>query len=102
MDGRARWAAAVGVVVALLLIATAVATLTRSVLAFDDWSTQPPPPPVVQTLPRVQGAGTCRPSDCARPTLRTRSRWRAWSQTRTYIVRPSAPPMTPITESMRS
>lgn len=55
MDERAWWAAALGVVAALVLIGASIAMLTRSVLPFDGWSTPPQPAPVTQTLPSDDG-----------------------------------------------
>src|SRR3954464_6116594 len=49
--GRARWAMALGVVVALALIGGSLIALNQSVLSFDGWSTQPTTGSVEQTLP---------------------------------------------------
>src|SRR3954468_18206187 len=49
--GRARWATVLGIVAALALIGGSLVALNRSVLSFDEWSTQPQQPPVEQTLP---------------------------------------------------
>src|SRR3954471_22643420 len=49
--GRAQWATALGVVVALALIGASLIALNRSVLSFDGWSTEPAGGSVEQTLP---------------------------------------------------
>src|SRR3954466_13560266 len=49
--GRARWATVLGIVAALALIGGSLVALNRSVLSFDEWSTQPQQPPVGQTRP---------------------------------------------------